>query len=42
MIDDVKIALNGTKPVHFFGSGGGTFPTPSELTKAALQALERE
>ena len=42
MIDDVKIALNGTKPVHFFGTGGGTFPTPSELTKAALQALERE
>jgi 2-oxoglutarate ferredoxin oxidoreductase subunit alpha len=40
MIDDVKIALNGSKSVHFFGSGGGTFPTPSDLAKAAQDALE--
>jgi len=40
MIDDVKIAINGTKPVHFFGTGGGTFPTPTELMDAAHRALE--
>ena len=40
MIDDVKIALNGSKPVRFFGTGGGTFPTPAELMHAARAALE--
>ena len=40
MIDDVKIALAGTKPVRFFGTGGGTFPTPAELANAAQGALE--
>ncbi|NTU77762.1 MAG: 3-methyl-2-oxobutanoate dehydrogenase subunit VorB [Alphaproteobacteria bacterium] len=40
MIDDVKIALAGTKPVRFSGTGGGTFPTPAELSQAARQALE--
>lgn len=40
MIDDVKISLNGTKPVHFFGTGGGIFPTPAELMQAARSALE--
>ena len=42
MIDDVKIALNGTKPIRFFGTGGGTFPTPAELVQTALRALEGE
>ncbi len=40
MIDDVKIALNGSKPVRFFGTGGGTFPTPAELMNVARAALE--
>lgn len=42
MIDDVRIALNGTKPIRFFGTGGGTFPTPAELVQTALCALEGE
>ena len=42
MIDDVKIALRGTKPIHFFGTGGGTFPTPAELAQTARFALEGE
>ena len=41
-IDDVKIALNGTKPIRFFGTGGGSFPTPAELVQTALRALEGE
>ena len=27
MIDDVKISVNGTKPIRFFGTAGGSFPT---------------
>lgn len=31
MIDDIKLALNCTKPVHFFGRTGGVIPTPAEV-----------
>ena len=31
MIDDVKLAINCSKPVHFFGRTGGVIPTPTEL-----------
>ena len=40
MIDDVKIAVNGTKPIRFVGTAGGTFPTPAELVEAARKALK--
>jgi 2-oxoglutarate ferredoxin oxidoreductase subunit alpha len=40
MIDDVKISLSGSKPIHFFGTSGGVFPTPNELVEAARGALE--
>jgi len=31
MIEDVKLAVNGKKPVHFYGRSGGMVPTPSEV-----------
>ena len=31
MIDDVKLALNCSKPVEFFGRTGGVIPTPTEV-----------
>lgn len=31
MVDDVKIAVNGKKPVEFFGRTGGVIPTPNEV-----------
>lgn len=31
MIDDVKLALNCSKPVEFFGRTGGVIPTPAEV-----------
>lgn len=31
MIDDVKLAINCSKPVHFFGRTGGVIPTPAEV-----------
>ncbi|NLZ45207.1 MAG: 3-methyl-2-oxobutanoate dehydrogenase subunit VorB [Clostridiales bacterium] len=31
MIDDVKLAINCSKPVEFFGRTGGIIPTPTEI-----------
>ncbi len=31
MIDDVKLAINCSKPVHFFGKTGGVVPKPTEV-----------
>ncbi|WIV13318.1 3-methyl-2-oxobutanoate dehydrogenase subunit VorB [Proteiniborus sp. MB09-C3] len=33
MIDDVKIAVNGRKPVHFYGRTGGMVPTPDAIAE---------
>jgi 2-oxoglutarate ferredoxin oxidoreductase subunit alpha len=41
MIDDVKIAVSGLKPVRFVGTGGGTIPVPQELIDEAFKALGR-
>jgi 2-oxoglutarate ferredoxin oxidoreductase subunit alpha len=31
MIEDVKLAINCSKPVEFYGRTGGVVPTPGEL-----------
>ncbi len=31
MVDDVRLAVNGEKPVHFYGRTGGMIPTPAEV-----------
>ncbi len=31
MVEDVKLAVNGTKPVYFFGRTGGTIPSDFEI-----------
>lgn len=31
MVDDVRLAVNGAKPVTFFGRTGGIIPTPAEV-----------
>lgn len=31
MVDDVRLAVNGKKPVAFFGHTGGVIPTPAEV-----------
>ncbi len=41
MIDDVKIALEGTRPVSFVGKAGGVVPTPAEVAAAAKAAIGR-
>ncbi len=41
MVDDVRIGVNGIKPVSFIGQAGGVIPTPREVANAALKALGR-
>jgi len=31
MVEDVQLAVNGQKPVHFYGRMGGIVPTPDEV-----------
>ena len=42
MIDDVRIALEGCKPVSLIGTSGGVIPTPQQVCDAALRALGKE
>lgn len=37
MVDDVKLAINGSKPVYFYGQTGGVIPTPAEV----LEQIEK-
>ena len=41
MIDDVKIALEGCRPVSFVGKAGGVVPTPADVAAVAKQAIGR-
>ena len=34
MVEDVRLVVNGRRPVHFLGHTGGMTPTPEELTEA--------
>lgn len=40
MVEDVKLAVNGKKPVYFYGRTGGNVPDESEIVEAAKRALE--
>ena len=40
MVDDVRLAVNGAKPVSFTGRSGGSIPTISQIVEAAEQALK--
>ena len=42
MLDDVKIANQGSKPISFVGKAGGMIPTPREIAIAAKEALGRK
>ncbi len=41
MVDDVRIGVNGAKPVGFIGTAGGVIPTPTDVAKTALKQLGR-
>ena len=40
MVDDVRLAVDGRKPVGFYGRSGGSTPTVSEIVKAAEETLK--
>ena len=40
MVEDVRLAVEGVKPVGFFGRAGGAIPTPREIAEHALDFLE--
>ncbi len=39
MVEDVRLAVNGRKPVHFYGRTGGMFPTPKAVAEEAKKIL---
>ena len=40
MVDDVRLAVNGKRPVEFFGRAGGIIPTPAEVLTAVEKLFE--
>ncbi len=42
MVEDVRLAVNGQKPVHFFGRTGGIIPTPEEVFNELMKMAEGE
>ncbi|MCJ7579054.1 MAG: 3-methyl-2-oxobutanoate dehydrogenase subunit VorB [Candidatus Aminicenantes bacterium] len=40
MVEDVKLAVCGKKPVHFYGRMGGIVPTPDEVFKEIKQLYD--
>jgi len=40
MIEDVKLAVNGKAPVHFYGRCGGMVPGGKELVAEITKILE--
>jgi len=41
MVEDVRLAVNGRKPVEFFGRTGGVLPTPDEVYMKIKEIAER-
>ena len=39
MVEDVRLAVNGQKPVEFFGRQGGMVPTAEEVLDALKKQL---
>lgn len=40
MIEDVKLAVNGKKPVEFYGRMGGVVPTPGEIFAKLMELVK--
>lgn len=39
MVEDVRLAVNGQRPVYFYGRSGGNVPAPSEIVAAVKQRM---
>ncbi len=40
MVDDVRLAVNGKAPVHFYGRMGGVVPSPEEIIEQLMKLNE--
>jgi pyruvate/2-oxoacid:ferredoxin oxidoreductase alpha subunit len=40
MLQDVKLAIECSKPVHFYNRMGGNIPTPAEIVEAATKSFQ--
>ena len=40
MVEDVRLAVQGQCPVHFYGKTGGNIPTPENIRDEISQVLE--
>jgi pyruvate/2-oxoacid:ferredoxin oxidoreductase alpha subunit len=40
MVDDVRLAVEGRRPVSFYGRKGGMTPAPEEVLEVTLQSME--
>ena len=41
MVEDVRLAVEGKLPVHFYGRTGGMIPSPSEIADKARKIVEQ-
>ncbi len=41
MVEDVKLAVEGRVPVHFYGRAGGMVPTPDEIKNKAIEIINK-
>lgn len=41
MVEDVRLATGGAKPVHFYGRTGGMTPTPMEVLDEIVKIVEK-
>jgi 2-oxoglutarate ferredoxin oxidoreductase subunit alpha len=39
MVEDVRLSVNGRKPVHFYGRSGGMVPHPEEILKKIKEVV---
>ncbi len=42
MVEDVRLAVNGKRPVHFYGRTGGIIPTPQEVYEEIKKLAGKE
>ena len=42
MLDDIRLAVEGQKPISYLGHAGGVMPTVEEMVEAACSALKKE
>ena len=40
MLDDVRLSVEGRKPIRYLGHAGGVMPTMEEIVDAAKAALK--